>query len=79
VASLSGGVDAGIVEGDFKSSGEIAAEVTVGIGFFTAKAVMQMSGVKHEAQFPAPPGERTEEGDRVGSPGNTDGESHAGL
>jgi hypothetical protein len=67
------------VERNVESGGEIAAKVTVGIGFFATESMMQMSGVKDEAQFPAAVGECAEECDGVGSAGDTDSEPHAGL
>lgn len=78
-----GGVDAGVVEGNVEFGGKGLAEGEVGVGFRSAKAVVEVRGVKHEAEFPAlfpiPLGECTQEGDGVGSAGERDGEAQAGA
>ena len=73
------GVDAGFVERDVEFRGEFAGKGKVGVGFCTAKTVMEMGGVKHQAQFPATASESREECDGIGSAGKTDGKTHPGF
>ena len=78
-----GGVDAGVVEGNVELGGEGLAEGEVGVGFFAAKAMVEVRGVEDEAEFPAlfmiSFGEGAQEGDRVCSAGERDGEAQAGA
>jgi len=48
------GVDAGLMKRNIKVDGEGFREREIGIGFFAAQAVMEMSGVQNNAEFPAP-------------------------
>ncbi len=67
------------MERETEFRGESAAEFKVGIGFGAAQAVVEMRGVEHEAQFPAPLGESTQQSNRIRAAGEADGEAHAGL
>ena len=54
-------------------------KIQVGVGFGAAQAVMQMCGMKHQAQFPAPLGERPQQRHRIGAAGKADGKAQTGL
>ena len=52
--SFGRGVHAGLMERNIEVDGEGFREGEIGIGFFAAHAVMEMSGVQNNAEFPAP-------------------------
>ena len=68
-----------VMEGNVELLRESFREGEVGICFVAAQTVVQMGGVQHQAQFPAPLGESAKEGDGICAAGKTDGETHAGA
>lgn len=74
-----GGVDARIVKWNAELRSEIVAKGKILVGFCSAQSVMQMRGMEHEAQFPAPLVKHAKQGNGVRASGKTDGEAHAGL
>jgi hypothetical protein len=67
------------MEGDGELRGEFAREGKVGVCFFATKAVMEVRSVKDEAEFPASICERAEERYRIGTAGETHGDTHSGF
>lgn len=67
------------MEGQIETCGQFAGKGEVGVGLGAAQAVVQMSGVKHEAQFPAPLCQGTEESHGICAAGEANREAQAGL
>jgi hypothetical protein len=59
--------------------GQGAYEFEVGVCFGFPKAVVEVCNVKNEAQFPALLMQCAEEGDGIGSAGDTDGQAQSGC
>jgi len=82
-AGFGGGVDACVMEGNVELVCERLREGEIGIGFLAAQAVLKVSRVQHQAQFPTRltilVDEGTQEGDRIRPTGETDGETKAGA
>ncbi len=74
-----GGVGPGLVEGYIEPGGQLPAEIPVGVRLSSAQAVVQVGGMEHQSQFPAPLGKDAQKGHGVRSPGEAHGETHAGL
>jgi hypothetical protein len=72
-----GGVDLRVMERDVELGCERLGEGQIDIGFFAAQAVMKMSRVQHEAQFPTRLAilvdEGAQKGDGIRTAGKTDG------
>ena len=73
-----GGIDAVAMKGQMELGGEGVDEFEIGVGFRSAKAVVEMRDMEDEAKFPAPMMEGVQEGNRVGSAGDADGQTQAG-
>ena len=76
---LGRGVNARFVKGQAKLSGKFTRKLEVAIGFGSAKAVMQVSGMKNNAQFPAPLGEHACQRNRIGAAGEPHRKPHSRL
>ena len=76
---LRSGIDAGFVKWEAEGRGEVARKGEICIGLIAAESVVKMSGVQNEAQFPAALGEYAQEGDRISTTGEADGETESGL
>ena len=74
-----GDVDAGFVEGKVERGGQVAGRRQVRVGFFAAKAVMQVGGMKDEAEFGTAIGEGAQQGYGVRAAGEADGEAQTWL
>lgn len=74
-----GRIDVGRVDRDVETGAEVAAELLVSVGFGAAQAVVQVGGMDYEAQLSGPLVEREQQRDRVRSPGEGDGNAHAGA
>lgn len=72
-------INSGFVECDSEACRKFARKVKVGIGFFAPKAMVKVSGMKHQAQFPAAIHQRAKERDGVRAPGKAHGKTHTGL
>jgi len=59
------GVDVRVMEGNVEPLRESFREGEVGTCFVAPQTVVQMGGVQHQAQFPAPLGESAKEGDGI--------------
>ena len=67
------------MKGNVEPRSEFSRELSIGICFFAAKAVMKMGSMQHEAQFAAAISKGTEERDGVGSAREANGKTHAGF
>jgi hypothetical protein len=71
------------MERDVELGCERLGEGEIDIGFFAAQAVMKMSRVQHQAQFPTRltilVDESAQKGDGIRTAGETDGETKAGT
>jgi len=65
------------MKGDAELPGKGSGESEIAIGLVTPQAMMQMSGVQNQSQFPALSGERAKKRDGVGATGKTYGKPHA--
>jgi hypothetical protein len=74
-----GYVDAMIVKWKAETGGKIAGEGEIGVGLFTAEAVMQVGGVENEAKFGAEGGECAQEGNGVRATGQAYSQAQAGA
>jgi hypothetical protein len=78
-----GGVDLRVMERDVELGCERLGEGEIGIGFFAPQAVMKMSRVQHQAQFPPRltilVDEGAQKGDGIRTAGESDGETKAGA
>jgi hypothetical protein len=62
-----------------KSRSEFATKLKISIGFFAAKAMMQMRSVQYQPEFPAPIHERAQQGNRIRPTRKPNGQTHPGL
>jgi hypothetical protein len=76
---LGGSVDLRVMERQTESRGQVTAKGEVRVGFGAAQAVVKMSGVENDAQFPALLMERAKQRDGVRTAGEADGEAQAGT
>ena len=73
------GFDAVLVKGQAELRGKLAAKREIVVGFGSAKTVVEMRDVEHEAEFPAPFFQCAQQSYGVGTTGKTDGEAESGL
>ena len=76
---LGGGIGARLLKGQAEPRGQGSGKLQVGVGFGSAQPVMQMGGMHHQTQFPAPFSQSAQQGHRVRAARKTDGEPHPGL
>src|SRR5260370_34810403 len=67
------------MEGKAETGCEVAREGEVGVGFSPAQAVVQVCGVQDQAEFAGSIAEGAKQGYRIGSAGEADGKTQAGL